>query len=374
MPLTKNLCAIVHFPAVSLVFLDFFLGAKMASSSTVTKLSTPLTFKARGGSVAISVSRPSDTADSVLVYGGADREGNHFNDVLLLSPGSDGTYNQEHLPVTKQKPAALPALAGANGVALSDLEILLFGGINFVEETVSNDLLTARLLVEGEKTTGIEWAKAKQSGEKPAGRTGHVIAPIPLHLAIAAEAIVEEAKGLALPHTQAFILFGGSSPYSGAMNDLLALVAVRKPGDEKGGVGAYHFHWEALPTKGKAPAQREMHTGFVRPPMGASSEYAPAIQTAVRNALEKSGFVALPTGLPWDKITASSLAPAPATGSGATCAPYLVVAGGRNDEGAAQRDTCVLDLSSLVWHDPVPLPHAVISSASGTVTSMVVLA
>jgi hypothetical protein len=258
--------------------------------------------------------------DSVVLCGGADRIGEHFNDVAVYAVGSSLIACQ---PLTAGY--TMPKMGGhvavpvcSHGHTLSrhgehQLISLLFGGINFVDERVFSDVF--ELAVFSDTASGSAGAsrytclRATCSGVVPEGRTGHTLTPLPLVLLDGAH--VSGAGDVS--QLRCFLLFGGSSPVDGVMNDLHLLVAVpvgdcskaaapvplsagAAPAIALDGAGVegcgttgaltaagcsdapavcpsvtaapaarYHLHWHQLPTKGPAPTPREMHSNFIRP-------------------------------------------------------------------------------------------------------------
>jgi len=261
-------------------------------------------------------------SDSAVLCGGADRTGEHFNDVAVFDAA--GSSLIACLPLTTG--CTMPKMGGHVAVPVCfhnhapsehrerQLVSLLFGGINFVEERVFNDVF--ELVVSSDTASGSAGAsryaclRATCSGIVPEGRTGHTLTPLPLVLLDGAH--IPGTGGLS--QLRCFLLFGGSSPIDGVMNDLQLLVAVPTgdcskdaASDVAGAVAApvaaadgadipicgsasaptaasrsdgpavcppataaapaarYHLHWHQLPTKGPAPTPREMHSSFIRP-------------------------------------------------------------------------------------------------------------
>lgn len=240
---------------------------------------------------------------SLIILGGADRTGEHFGDAFYVELPSgtlvEAEVNGTGPPKCGGHAAFSLAANGGNSASL-----VVFGGIDFVEEEVYNDVFEADIARSSEGRVSLQWRRPDVGGPRPDGRTGHTLTPV------MASAPGVEAEAL---------LFGGCSPFSGPLQDAHMLRIRRGDGGSEASPAAAPrlYEWVALALTGEAPAPREMHHAFFRP--------------------------------------------APATEPGA--APLLVVVGGRGDAGAPLRTLHVLDLRAQAWLPGVPTPHAVVSAA-----------
>jgi hypothetical protein len=73
---------------------------------------------------------------SILVFGGADREQTHFQDLLMYKSKSGA--NSQFSAVTASGDIPMPR--SGHAVVAYGKYMLLFGGIDFAEEVVYNDL------------------------------------------------------------------------------------------------------------------------------------------------------------------------------------------------------------------------------------------
>jgi hypothetical protein len=95
----------------------------------VTKLHTSVKdFSARGGASIIEV------GSMIIVFGGADREQTHFQDMMVY--GGDAGSNFRTVKCTGD----IPMPRSGHAVAAYGRFMFLFGGIDFGEEAVFNDL------------------------------------------------------------------------------------------------------------------------------------------------------------------------------------------------------------------------------------------
>ena len=129
--------------------------------SQLTPTGTPP--PAREGHVAVY----SSTANTMIVFGGTDCNGNYYNDLWILSnaDGSTGTPKW-----TEAKPSGTPPAARAQSTAVYDPVnriMTIFGG-NAAGKTAFNDVWT---LTSSSKTP--TWAEVVPSGTAPGARRGH---------------------------------------------------------------------------------------------------------------------------------------------------------------------------------------------------------
>eukprot|EP00667_Euglena_gracilis_P019637 EG_transcript_21074 len=152
--------------------------------------------------------------DRLYVFGGANPCGLHFNDVWYLRP-TDRSWHRVQCTGTSPKPRN-----GHSGDAVSDTELLVFGGImQLPAKVLYDDMWILRVAVEG-----AAWHSVQQHGEGPSARSGHATAV----------------------HDGRLYLFGGSD-------------------DDRPLADLYSFHidsrvWTPLATTpGPGPPPREMH-------------------------------------------------------------------------------------------------------------------
>lgn len=372
----------------------------------------------RGGSSSF-VADPS----FLYVFGGADRVGAHFSDLLAVdvNNGISSTVTLTPAPPASGGHAAAFIDGGEDVTAPpSRSTFVIHGGVNFSEERAF-DAITEITITRGSgcstKTEATSCA-IKPRGAVPEARTGHTLSPLPCTLVSADSVVCAAAAGL-----RCFLLFGGSSPTTGPINDVHLLVVVplqsqlgsaAASGPEDASAAAtagprFSYHWQQLATRGAAAEPREMHGAFMRPATEhtaatlaardgapgapASSSYTPLhpdITAAVLAALRADGRIdkhvstdgvaaVTPVLSPRAPAGAGSAAAAPAAAlesgvagaagrAAAGCEPpALVIVGGRNADGGPQRDVCALDLCTLKWAPPARCSQAVTSAACGTV-------
>lgn len=360
----------------------------MASSHTY---SLP-NWHGRGGSTACSV------GSRALVFGGADRMGNLFGDLVslddpprgasrVISAGGGGgappigghaaagmCVGWTWQPCVRDDGVAAEATVGGPLAAAAvggAHALVVFGGINFAEETAYGGLWE---WADGDGDAGVwrcltdDVAERARGRGVPRGRTGHSLSSVPPPVVLAAAppaggdggaSLDDELLGTRLPpvalssvpgacaDAALAVLFGGSTPSDGPLNDAWILrvsdsrSGVVDAGAAGGGAAAARmYEWESLPSSGGGgaapPAPRELHAAFVRPAI-------------VRLAAP------LPAGAltPADDALVHVLAP-----------PALVVHGGRCADGTPRVDLCVLDLLARVWLPQVRSPHARCAAAS----------
>jgi hypothetical protein len=267
---------------------------------------------------------------ALLALGGSNRQGELLADALLLARGAEGAPTA--LPAAGAA-AALPC--GVGGHSATSLAVpgggavaVLFGGMNFAEETVAAGMYE---LWEG------RWREVPPVHQQtPSGRTGHTLCHVPPPIALPLDcAAAQGAPELALADIVGgggsgealAVLFAGSTPADGPLNDL-HLLRCTASGPAPAGVGPWSYAWSAPPTAGPAPPPRELHAAFVRP--------------------------AILAHLPGSQPPAARL----------LCPAALCVHGGRSEDGAPRADLCVLDLQARTWLPPLRTPHALCSSAA----------
>ena len=296
------------------------------------------TVPGRGGATLTSV------ADGrLLAVGGSDREGTLHADALLLPAGPPAARGGAPTAL----PAAAPLPHGVGGHSATTLAapdgsgapvVLLFGGINFAEETVAANMF---------ELWGGRWREVPpEHMQTPSGRTGHTLCRVPPPVVLPAGASGGGGGGAVLPLSAIVggdasaplaVLFGGSTPADGPLNDL-HIVRCESAGPAPAGAGPWRYAWSAPPTTGPAPAPRELHAAFVRP-----------------------AIVELLPPPPAEEGEAQAQAPPRVR---LLCPAALVVHGGRCEDGAPRRDLCVLDLQARAWAAPLASPHALCSSAA----------
>lgn len=370
----------------------------------------------RGGTTAAA-----SNCTNVFAFGGADRAGAHFADLLMINVASGSTAT---IPLSPQPPAsgghAAAVIQSSDALAADSFSttMIVHGGVNFAEERAFDSIIELAVAHPAAEIAGAAatWCAIKPHGTVPEARTGHTLTPLPLTLLSTAGAVFEAVRG-----TRCFLLFGGSSPSTGPMNDVHLLVAVPlrladgpvAAADDAASAAAgprFSYHWQQLATRGAAAEPREMHGAFVRPATAASaavlsppavssgasaaSRFActrlhPDITAAVIAALRADGRI--DGSFCSDGIAAVtpvlSPAPAPAESSVADPAsssvssssidapscepPALVIVGGKNSDGGPQRDVCALDLATLKWAPLARCKQAVVSAASGAVPAAI---
>ena len=357
----------------------------MASSHTY---SLPC-WSGRGGSTATSVD------SRALIFGGADRTGNLFGDLISVDPptgtsrvisasGGDGAppigghaatricVDWAWQPCASADSAAAEDNVGGTLVATAaggTRALVVFGGINFAEETAYGGLW--EWAADGD--SGV-WrcltddVVERARGAVPRGRTGHSLSSVPPPVVLAAspagadggstfddELLGPKPPPVALstvPGASAeaalAVLFGGSTPSDGPLNDTWFLrvtacqsgSAEEASGDEpvRSNAAARTYEWESLTTASGAapPAPRELHAAFVRPAVVRLAAPLPA-----------------DTPTPPKDVLVHVLAP-----------PALIVHGGRCADGTPRVDLCVLDLMARVWLPQVRSPHARCAAAA----------
>lgn len=339
----------------------------------------PKGYAPRGGAVAVGVTWHGGPA--VVVQGGADRTGEHYADACLYEPGGSRARRLEAdagdvaLPLCGGHTAVtLPPCPSADGAAATATSssgrtrIVLFGGINFVDEVVYDEVFEVSLAERsgggGGGGGGGKKGKAKDGdaipmsvrrprveGEAPLGRTGHAMVSLPL--APAPTSPSSEGGGESPSAWAAALLFGGSSPSDGVMADLHVLYAFDK---ERDGSASPWYRWQGCGTTGAVPTGRELHALFCRPgTRRAGGCSSPALHAAG----------ASPAGPHRLAVAAGGGDTAAAAAAADEEPDALVVVGGRAGDGSVLAEVAVLDLHTLTWAEPVPAPCPIASAATG---------
>ncbi|KAG1695850.1 hypothetical protein DVH05_019188 [Phytophthora capsici] len=181
--------------------------------------------KLKGGSSALKPAKRggstlTQVGSSVYLIGGANREGTSYGDVHCFD------LESREWAFVKPSSGKLPPRSGHSAVAIGD-EIYVFGGLDAAESEIYND-------VHIFNTRTLTWTFTTVEGEIPLPRNAHA--------------------AIALPEKDNFhrmLMYGGSSPESGAFNDLhLLLVPVDK---------TMKLRWEMIVASGETPEARELH-------------------------------------------------------------------------------------------------------------------
>ena len=177
---------------------------------------------ARGGAAS------AQTPQGVYLFGGAARDGQHFNDVLRVQSDFAGDLQGSVLAMPADS-VCMPCLAGHSAVWCPSLQVVvLWGGLHHGSGEVYDQLWLwhpAENVFRQAATVGTE-------GQQPHGRAGHSFVSV---------------GGV-------MWMFAGSSPEHGPSNELWRLT----PPDTLEGT----WTWEAVGTTGPAPEPREMHNAW----------------------------------------------------------------------------------------------------------------
>ena len=333
-------------------------------------LSFPSSSAGRGGSTLSIV------GGRAIAFGGADRNGTLFSDLLSVDVArghiaavTNGEGSAVVEPLGGHAAATVSidwtwALVENKGEIIADTgsrrsltcrdgdeRMIVFGGINFTAEAALSGLWEwAPMVGRGEKVSESgSWRAVSTEGIAPQGRTGHTMHAIPPPIVLAphpsGNAALDDAAGLPAPivplssvlgadtREAIVVLFGGSNPDDGPLNDTWLLHALAPQGPLTGGAPLYT--WERVAIKGTPPAPRELHAAFIRPAI-------------VRLVTAAEGLL----------------------GSGASsrvrvlAPPALIIHGGRCEDGTPRPDLCVLDLTTRTWLPQTRAPHARCASAA----------
>eukprot|EP01038_Epipyxis_sp_PR26KG_P013494 gene13494-18105_t len=143
----------------------------------------------RGGSSIIQVNK------KIIVFGGVDREQTHFQDLFV--------YNQEPSTIFKSIVCTgdIPMPRSGHAVACYGHIMFLFGGIDFTEEAVYNDLYALN-------TETFHWYYVGEAGYEIIARNSHSLA------------VISSPKNeLNLNPNNYLVIYGGASPEHGPMGD-----------------------------------------------------------------------------------------------------------------------------------------------------------
>ena len=149
----------------------------------------------------------------MYMFGGAAPTGEHFNDLHAFDLRR-GTWSQ--LPTAGEQP---PKMSGQSAVAFG-AKIVVFGGMNMAEQMIYNDvwvLDTGMLTMRAQRVHSLQilrscptlaaaaspcaWSKPTVKGTPPSERNAHT----------------------SCAYGSSMIVFGGSSPITGPINDVYTL-------------------------------------------------------------------------------------------------------------------------------------------------------
>ncbi|KAJ1405522.1 hypothetical protein B484DRAFT_483367, partial [Ochromonadaceae sp. CCMP2298] len=166
---------------------------------------------------------------SIMVFGGADREQTHFQDLLMYKNGANSQFQ------AATATGDIPMPRSGHAVVAFGKYMLLYGGIDFAEEAVFNDLYIL-------DTDSLEWGYVGESGAEVLARNSHSMG------------IVYSSAGAGA--VAYLVVYGGASPEHGALGDTLyAQLPDPASIDDK-----FFIKWEVLETGVLAsPGSREMH-------------------------------------------------------------------------------------------------------------------
>lgn len=193
----------------------------------------------RGGSSLIT------TPDFILLFGGANRQQEHFNDVWVYSKKTASKKKPKWVKV--ECTGDVPPPRSGQAVCTYMGSVFLFGGMDSENEAVYNDLYT----LDTEKW---EWNYVGEAGDTITARNSHS-----LHVVVAPDHATAE-KGDEEKSTSYLVLFGGSSPELGPLGDTYY---AELPPDGITNVTEFYVTWHSLPGSEEAPCPREMHSSAV---------------------------------------------------------------------------------------------------------------
>eukprot|EP01035_Chromulina_nebulosa_P027492 gene27492-36164_t len=200
---------------------DFF--GKSSPGICITKLHASVKgFQPRGGASLQEVK------DTLLIFGGADREQSHYNDCLVYRTKKNSSIFEAGIAH-----GDIPMERSGHQTAAYGKYQFLFGGINFAEESVFNDLYILN-------TETFEWNYVGESGKEIPSRNSHSMAVI--------------HGGT----TNYLVVFGGASPESGPMGDTFYAELPDESGID---IKSVYVTWKELESSGQEhPVAREMHS------------------------------------------------------------------------------------------------------------------
>ncbi|OQS07458.1 hypothetical protein THRCLA_00531 [Thraustotheca clavata] len=155
----------------------------------------------------------------LFLIGGANRNADMFNDVHVYD-----IEKSEWIQIHAENSASFQARSGHTAVAIGHL-IYVFGGMNLPLQAVYND-------VHIFNTDTVAWSQLVPCNKPPPPRNAHVAIAIP--------------KGM--------VVFGGSSPSEGPMNDVFLL----KLQEEQ-------VEWIPITCNGSPVVKRELHAAVLLP-------------------------------------------------------------------------------------------------------------
>merc|ERR1719487_2931941 len=142
---------------------DVSSGSSIHTTFTAERLFAALPeLECRGGAAMTS------TPDTVILFGGTNREQKHFNDLWVCSRTDPSSWQQVH--ASGDIP---PPRSGSSITAFNSTFVFLFGGINFEDEAVYNDLYTLN-------TVTWEWKYVGEAGAIVGARNSHTLNTLPL--------------------------------------------------------------------------------------------------------------------------------------------------------------------------------------------------
>lgn len=174
---------------------------------------------ARGGASLLK------TENNLFLFGGADRGQCHFSDLWMYQK-SDSSYDW----FKGDSSGDVPTPRSGHATVLYDGAMLLFGGIDYSEEAVYNDLYCLDLET-------LEWKYVGEAGEEVIARNSHSLG------------VVLGADG----HTY-LVIYGGASPSEGPLGDTY----YANLSDLRSGMFVNWIRME-VPVE-VSPGQREMHS------------------------------------------------------------------------------------------------------------------
>jgi len=211
----------------------------------------------RGGS-SITV-----TDNCVILFGGANREQEHYNDVhALVRADGDSSVSWKRLETTGDIP---PPRSGHSTCRFGDF-VFLFGGIDFENEAVYNDLYTLN-------TVSLEWHYVGEAGAEISARNSHCLRIIS----------TSSSEGTNDNDVQHFlVLYGGASPELGPLGDTYYAVLPKEGISDS---TDFFVTWKLLTPSVSTPCPpcREMFSASVVP-LNASSSRTGLLIAGGRNA------------------------------------------------------------------------------------------
>lgn len=193
----------------------------------------------RGGASLIT------TPDFILLFGGANREQEHFNDVWVYSKKTASKKKPKWVKV--ECTGDVPPPRSGQAVCTYMGSVFLFGGMDAENEAIYNDLYSL-------DTAKWEWNYVGEAGETITARNSHS-----LHIVVTPDHAGSE-QGDEQSGTSYLVLFGGSSPELGPLGDTYY---AELPAEGITNVTEFYVTWRCLSSSGVAPCPREMHSSAV---------------------------------------------------------------------------------------------------------------